>query len=224
MPTDLAERILQDCRGAVGEVRFGFGSKRQVWAFEERHQLDVSALIEELAAPDAAAFLDFAVRFHDEFAAVSNAWHVRDRIQALAAQLCRAGDPVFLESAAAALVDDHLAVRHWLIAAFVAAPPAVVFRGLEDALVRAYQPPDQWALLARMRSLAQEHSWPFSPGATQVLANLAQFSASAEQRCQALDLMAQFSGTAGSAVLARAACGEADPAIRAHAADLLNAS
>src|SRR5581483_7398123 len=95
--SELAEAILQDCRGAVGEVRFGFGSKRQVWAFEDRHQLDVPALVEELASASPAEFLELAVAFHDEFAAVSNAGRARDRIQALTADLCRAAEPAFLE-------------------------------------------------------------------------------------------------------------------------------
>src|SRR5438093_339359 len=109
MSPELAERIMADCRRAVGEVRFGFGSKRQVWAFEERHELDAAALAEQLARCDQLAFLDFAVAFHDAFAAVSNAWRARDKIQALTAELCRSGDRDFLEHATAQLVDGSLA-------------------------------------------------------------------------------------------------------------------
>ena len=48
---ELAQCILEDCRGAVGEVRFGFGSKRQVWAFEDRHKLDAVSLVERQIGP-----------------------------------------------------------------------------------------------------------------------------------------------------------------------------
>ncbi|HVA26304.1 MAG TPA: hypothetical protein VMW62_18160 [Chloroflexota bacterium] len=221
MAANVTDRILQDCRGAVGEVRFGFGSKRQVWAFEERHQLDASALAEGLAREDTAAFLDMAVAFHDEFAAVSNSWRVRDRIQALAAELCSRGDGELLERFAAALVDGHLAVRHWLVAAFVAGPPMVVFRGLEAALVRAYVTQDHWALLARLRPLAEAHGWVFDVAAAHVLAELAQFSARPEDRGLALDLLARLGGPAAVPDLARAASGDADPEVRAQAARFL---
>ncbi|HLG69578.1 MAG TPA: hypothetical protein VK009_04050 [Chloroflexota bacterium] len=221
MPTELAERILQDCRGAVGEVRFGFGSKRQVWAFEDRHRLDVPALAEELASSSPAEFLDLAVAFHDEFAAVSNAWRARDRIQALTAEMCRAADPPFLDRVAGALIDDHLGVRHWLVAAYLVGPPLVAFRGLEEALPRAYLPQDQWALLARLRTLAEANGWAFGPDTSRTLASLAQFSARPEDRQLALELLARFGGPAAMAALDRAARGDADPAVRAKARELL---
>ncbi|MFI5268313.1 MAG: hypothetical protein ACHQ7M_13145 [Chloroflexota bacterium] len=221
MPADRAERLLQDCRGAVGEVRFGFGSKRQVWAFEDRHQLDAAGLSEQLARIDPLVCLEMAVAFHDEFAAVSNSWRVRDRIQMLAAGLCGRGDGELLARAAAALVDDHLAVRHWLVTAFVSGPAMGVFRGLEEALVRAYLPQDHWALLARLRPLAETRGWTFGADATRVLAELAQFSARPEDRGQALDLLARFGGPAATPCLARAARGDADVDIRARALGLL---
>jgi len=217
----LAEQILEDCRGAVGEVRFGFGSKRQVWAFEDRHRIDVAGLADRLAKGSPAAFLHFAVAFHDEFAAVSNAWRLRDRIQELVADLCRGGAVDILEHAAEALVDRHLVVRHWLLAAFVAGPPPIVIRALEDALTRAYQPQDHWALMSRLRALAQEHGWAFSADTNRLLINLAQFSPRSEDRLAALDLLARFGGPAATPCLARAAKGDADPAVRAHATNLL---
>jgi hypothetical protein len=221
MPADLAECLLRDCRGAVGEVRFGFGSKRQVWAFEERHQLDAPALAGELARSNPLGFLDLAVAFHDEFAAVSNAWRVRDRIQALAADLCRRGEGELLAAGAAALVDEHLAVRHWLVAAFAAGPALAVFRGLEEAFVRAYLPQDEWALLGRLGPLAEATGWLFGADASRVLAGLAQFSARPEDRGQALELLARFGGPAAPPCLARAARADADPDVRAHASHLL---
>jgi hypothetical protein len=221
MPLTPADRLLQDCRGAVGQVRFGFGSKRQVWAFEERHQLDAAGSAEELAREDPGAFLDMALAFHDEFTAVSNSWRVRDRIQALAADLMRRGDGELLARATHALVDGQLAVRHWLLAAFVAGPPLAVFRGLQEALGRAYLPQDHWALLARLRTLAEAHGWTFGADAARVLAELAQFSARPEDRRVALDLLARFGGPAATACLARAARGDADPEVRAKASELL---
>ncbi len=221
MPLTPADRLLQDCRGAVGQVRFGFGSKRQVWAFEERHQLDAAGSAEELAREDPGAFLDMALAFHDEFTAVSNSWRVRDRIQALAADLLGRGDGELLARATHALVDGQLAVRHWLLAAFVAGPPLAVFRGLQEALGRAYLPQDHWALLARLRTLAEAHGWTFGADAARVLAELAQFSARPEDRRVALDLLARFGGPAATACLARAARGDADPEVRAKASELL---
>ena len=220
MPSDLAERILRDCRGAIGEVRFGFGSKRQVWAFEDRHQLDAAALAEELAARDPAAFLELAVAFHDDFAEVSNAWRVRDRIQALTMQLAAAGDPAILAQASSALVDDHLAVRHWLVAALLAGPSPAVFRALEDALARAYLPQDRWALLARLASLAETHACTFGDSTVQALATLAQFSARPEDRLRALDFLARFGGRSAAPTLVRAARADADPTVRAQATAL----
>jgi hypothetical protein len=224
MLSELAERILADCRGAIGEVRFGFGSKRQVWAFEERHQLDAAGLAEQLAEQDASMFLELALAFHDEFAVVSNAWRVRERIQGLTSELCRASGEAFLTDAALGLVDDSLAVRHWLVAAFLAAPPRIAFDGIEAALVRAYQPQDQWALLARLGSLAQQHGWTFGPDTARVLASLAQLASRAEDRCQALDLLARHAGPAAATCLPRAARGDSDPEVRQHAAGLLNRS
>lgn len=221
MPLELAGRILEDCRRAVGEVRFGFGSKRQVWAFEERHQLDVSALTEQLASQDALAFLGLAIAFHDEFAAVSNAWRIRDRIQALTAELCRAGSAELLHAASAALIDERLAVRHWLVAALLAGPPGPAWDALEEAMPRAYRPADQWALLSRLEPLAQEHEWIFGSATNAVLSELSRLSADPDQRCQALDLLARFSGQLGSACLARAARADPDASVRAHAAQLL---
>lgn len=221
MASELAERILEDCRGAVGEVRFGFGSKRQVWAFEDRHRLDVPALVDQLAASDPLAFVHLAVTFHDEFTAVSNAWRARDHIERLVADLCLRGDSSVLEMAAGAVVDDGLAVRHWLVAAYLAGPPLVVFRGLEEALTRAYQPQDQWALLARLRTLAEHHGWAFGPDTSRVLANLAQFSARPEDRQLALELLAHFSGPTAIPHLARATKGDADPDVRTRARELL---
>jgi hypothetical protein len=219
MPSDLADSLLRDCRGAVGEVRFGFGSKRQVWAFEERHQLDAAALAAELAVSDPAAFLDLAVAFHDEFAAVSNSWRVRDRIQALAADLIRSADPDLLAAASDALVDDHLALRHWLLAAFVAGPPEAVLAGLESALARAYVPQDHWAILARVRSLGP--SRPLIREAAAVLASLAQYSARPEDRCQALDHISHLAGPAAPDLLSRASTADADPVVRVFASELL---
>src|SRR5581483_7957694 len=203
--SELAEAILQDCRGAVGEVRFGFGSKRQVWAFEDRHQLDVTRLVEELAAEDGAAFLELALAFHDEFAEINNPWPVRDRIQALVADLCLTGNLKLLASAAQGLVDDKLAVRHWLVAAFVCGPAGPVFEGLEAALTRAYQPADQWALLGRLRTIAQDNGWTFGADTARQLASLAQLSPRPQERIDALELLARFGGPASSMVLARAA-------------------
>jgi len=219
---NLRERILADCRDAVGEVRFGFASKRQVWAFEERHQIDVCALVVELAGADARAFLQLALDFHAEFAAVSNAWRVRDRIQELVAELCSRGTPEFLEGVSQALVDERLTVRHWLVGAFASAAPApTVFNGLEQALALAYQPSDQWALLGRLSAVADGDHRMFGAEVCAVLASLAQLSAAPEQREQALELLAQHAGPAASAVLARAARGDTDPAVRARAAELL---
>jgi hypothetical protein len=214
----LPDLILEDCRNAVGEVRFGFGSKRQVWAFEDRHQVDVVAVVEELARNDPGALLDLAVALHDEFAAVSNAWLVRDRIQALVARLCAESGGDFLARVAAGLVDDHLAVRHWLVAAFLGAPPLVAFRGLEEALPRAYQPQDHWALLVRLQALAADHGLGFGPDTLHLLASLAQFSARPEDRQRALGLLARFGGAAAQPVLVRAAKGDADAAVRSSAA------
>lgn len=224
VPRELADCILEDCRRAVGEVRFGFGSKRQVWAFEERHELDVAALAAQLASHQPLAFLNLAIAFHDEFAAVGNAWRIRDSIQALTAELCRAGSAELLDGASEALIDERLAVRHWLAAALLNGPPLAAFRSLERALCRAYQPADQWSVLVRLRSLAQEHGWKFGTEATAALSELARLSADPEQRRQALDVVARFSGQAGSACLAKAARADADASVRAYAAQLLGAS
>lgn len=217
----LTERILSDCRGAVGEVRFGFGSKRQVWAFEDRHREDVVGLVEDMASHDPTAFLDLALLFHEEFAAVSNAWRVRDRIESLVAELCQSGPAGFLDRASSALVDDHLAVRHWLLSAYVSASPLAVFRGLEAALGRAYQPQDQWALLSRLRALSEVQGWSFAPDTVRLLASLAQFSFRSEDRLQALDLLARFGGPSSTIILTRATRGDSDPAVRARAGELL---
>ncbi len=219
--SEIAGRILEDCRGAVGQVRFGFGSKRQVWAFEDRHQLDVVALIDELAAASPGDLLQLAVAFHDEFVAVSNAWRARDRLQAHTAALCRRGDAAFLESVAGQLVDSRLAVRHWLAAAYSAGPPLVVFRGLEEALPKAYLPQDQWALLNRLRTLADQHGWAFGSETSRVLASLAQFSAHSEDRKLALELLAGFGGPDAVTYLARAAKADADADVRAAAEGFL---
>ncbi|HEX6510752.1 MAG TPA: hypothetical protein VF157_00510 [Chloroflexota bacterium] len=221
MAAELVERILADCRQAVGEVRFGFGSKRQVWAFEERHQLDAAALAEELARAAPDHFLELAIAFHDEFVAVSNAWRVRDRIESLMAELCRAGGTEFLARVAAGLVDNGLAARHWLVAAFSYAPPPVVVTGLEQALDRAYQPADHWALLARLAALAEGNGWILGPPAVSRLAELAQFSPRSDDRIRALELLARLGGSEAAAPLARAARGDADPHVRAYAAGLL---
>ena len=69
----VADRILEDCRKAVREVRFGFGSKRQVWAFEEQHTIDAAGLLSQLAPLE---LLQLALHFHEEFAAVTNPWRV----------------------------------------------------------------------------------------------------------------------------------------------------
>ena len=217
MPDGLAERILRDCRGAVGEVRFGFGSKRQVWAFEDRHQLDAAALAEELAQSDPPSFLELAVTFHDEFAAVTNSWRVRDRIQGLMADLSRRADAELLARIADALVDDHLSLRHWLVAAFAAGPPATVFRAFEEAVGRAYLPRDLWALLPRLHLLAEAHGWTLRRDATAVVIALAQFSTRSEDRMRAIEMLASFGDPTAGPLLARAARGDADASVRAHA-------
>jgi hypothetical protein len=222
--SELAARILEDCRRAVGEVRFGFGSKRQVWAFEERHEMDVCSLVDQLAGESPAGLLELAVAFHDEFAAVSNSWRVRDRIQHAVAELCRWADGELLEGVAAALVDGHLAVRHWLVAALAAAPALVAFRQLEDALPRAYRPKDQWALLGRLETLAEANGWAFGPAASRVLAGLAQYSFRPEERLRAVELLARFGGPQAQACLDRAAKGDGDASVRGRSAELLSAS
>jgi hypothetical protein len=107
------------------------------------------------------------------------------------------------------------------VAAVLAGAPAPALHALEGALARAYQPADQWAILARLRSLAQEHGWRFSSETAALLTDLARLSASPDQRRQALELLARFCGPAGSAPLARAAQADADPSVRACAAELL---
>ncbi len=220
--SDLAERILADCRGAVGEVRFGFGSKRQVWAFEQRHKLDVAELIDQLAEASSAELLAFALVFHHEFRAVTNAWLARDRLQQAAAGLCARGDPEFMQLAGDALIDADLALRHWLLAAYAAGPAEVVFDRLQQALVRAYPSADQWALLARLRAIAEPRGWTFNPETSRLLASLAQISARPEDRVQALELLAVCGGSAAAGGLARAVKGDTDPAVRTHAAKLLD--
>ncbi|HUZ75991.1 MAG TPA: hypothetical protein VMV93_00255 [Chloroflexota bacterium] len=217
----LAERVLADCRGVVREVRFGFGSKRQLWAFEEDHKVDCAALVRELADSDPAAFLDLAVAFHTEFAAVSGAWRVREAIQSLAAGLCREGGPAFQARIVEQLVDEHLALRHWLVTALLAAPADVSLHGLEAVLERVYQPADQWALLARMQSVAADQERTFGPDATRQLALLAQFCAKPRDRQRALELLARFGTNGASTVLARAARGDAEASVRHRAAELL---
>ena len=216
-----SEQILVDCRGAVGEVRFGFGSKRQVWAFEERQKLDCGALLEEMAKEDPEEFLRLAVAFHDEFAAINNSWSVRDHLQRLTADLCRRGGNQFLDGVVQNLVDSSLAVRHWLMSAFLLAPPLVVFRGLESALTRAYQPSELWALVNQLGVIARNRGWSFSMDTVRILSTLAQFSERPEDRCRALDLVAHFGGPAAFALLARATMGDEDASVRQRASELL---
>ena len=54
--SETSQRILEDCREAVGEVRFGFGSKRQLWAFDERHKLAYPEVLEATLAEDPGEF------------------------------------------------------------------------------------------------------------------------------------------------------------------------
>ena len=218
VPSTVAERILEDSRKAVGEVRFGFGKKRQVWAFEERHTIDAAGLLDELSP---AELLDLCLHFHDEFAAVSNPWRVRDRMERLLAEGFARGDAALARRGTEAVVDDNLGVRHWLLAAVVNGPAKDVFDGLEAALSRAYLPPDQWALLARLRAIAGERGWRFSPDTTRALAILAQFALKPEERQHALELLASLCGDAARACLTRAARGDADEAVRAYASGLL---
>ncbi len=219
--SETSQRILEDCRGAVGEVRFGFGSKRQIWAFDERHKLAYPSVLEELLTEDPAEFLRLAIAFHDEFAAVSGAWRVRDAMQFLSSRLCRNTSPAVLSQVVEALVDDKLALRHWLVSALLSAPAGISFPGLEAALQRAYQTPDHWAVLARLQSIATDAGLRFGAGTSSRLATLAQFSPRPEDRRRALDLLAGFGAAGSSTALANAARGDADPAIRAHAAELL---
>lgn len=218
MAAGVADRILEDCRKAVREVRFGFGSKRQVWAFEEQHTIDAAGLLSELSPVE---LLELALHFHEEFAAVTNPWRVRERMERLLGELMPSGRAELVDRASQALVDDHLAVRHWLLAAFVAGPPLAVFDGLQEGLNRAYIASDQFAILARLRVLAEKHGWLFSSDTCRALAVLAQFALKPDERQHALELLASFGGPSARPVLTRAARGDADEGVRAYAAGLL---
>ncbi|MBV8085351.1 MAG: hypothetical protein JO247_11110 [Chloroflexi bacterium] len=214
----VADRILEDCRKAVREVRFGFGSKRQVWAFEEQHTIDAAGLLSQLSPLE---LLQLALHFHEEFAAVTNPWRVRERMERLIGELMPDGSAEFLDHISQALVDEHLALRHWLLAGFVSGPPLAVFDGLQDALNRAYIASDQFAILARLRPLAEKHGWMLGADASRDVAVLAQFAQKPEERQQALDLLATFGGPSARPVLTRAARGDAEEGVRAYAAGLL---
>ncbi|MHB8621108.1 MAG: hypothetical protein ACYDAG_16335 [Chloroflexota bacterium] len=221
IPPTISDRIMDDCRGALGEVRFGFGSKRQVWAFEERHRLDCRVLAEELADCDPPAFLAMAIAFHDEFSAVHNAWAIRDRIQGLASDLCRKSGPTFLAAVGRELVDPNLALRHWLVSALMSGPADIAFASLQAALTRAYQPADLWAILSRMALLSTDQGLGWDERSVGVTASLAQLSSTPEERARALGLLSRFGRDIGRRQIGRAAAGDPDEAVRSRAVDLL---